>query len=249
MRQFLEAEKKIRIQTLVKFGNLSFREACDVLKSSKVSEDVKQEAKKFLALLSFDFGTVFNVGDEEGILYFFAGFCARGEAKLLKCESCVALFVLSKKPPNVELDANLGDSRRKFLDQINRGGLFTPTDALYICVLHGRQLYKEVMDKGENEKKFLDIQEQQNVFSSMFEMKMMNDSNAAAILDQSCEHGHKFSARIKSIGYRVFNTFSKNFAGEINDKINLEKSKKRKRKSEDKSKSSEARKVQKLNHE
>ena len=33
VRQFLESEKKIRIQTLIKFGDLSFSDACEVLKS------------------------------------------------------------------------------------------------------------------------------------------------------------------------------------------------------------------------
>ena len=248
MRQFLEAEKKIRIQTLIKFGHLSFKEACKVLTSAKISEDTKEEAAKLLQELSFDFGTEWNVGDEEGILFFFAGYLARAESKLLKCESCLSLFVLSKTPPDILLDDNLGDSKRKFLDQINRGGLFTPTDALYILVLHGRQLYKEVMNGREFEKKFLGLQNQQSIFTAMFEMKITNDTNAAAILEQSCEHSHKFSERIHSISDRIFNTFSKNFTAEINDKINQERSRKRKKKVDSKNSSdSAARKVAKLN--
>ena len=250
VRQFLEAEKKIRVQSLVKFGHLSFSEACKVMKCSKTIEDIQAEARKILEHLTFDFGTEIDVGDEEGILYFFAGFCARGEAKLLKCESCIDLFVLLRKPPNIELDENLqNDQRRKFLDQINRGGLFTPTDALYVCVLHARQLYKEVFDKGDIENMIMSVENPQSVFTAMFEMKMQNDTNAAAILDQCCaKNSHKFSERIKSIGDRVFNTFSKNFAGEKNDEINKKKSKKRKNNSEvDTANSSSERKISKLN--
>ena len=77
----------------------------------------------------------------------------------------------------------------------------------------------------------------------MFEMKMKNDENAAAILEQTCDNSHKFSERIASIGGRVFNTFSKNFIAEINDKVHA--SKKRVSQESDK-KSSAARKIRKL---
>ena len=245
VRQFLEAEKKIRIQSLIKFGHLSFKEACAVMKSSKTSEDTLEEAKNMLQLISFDFGTeLSNIGDEEGILFFFAGFLARAESKVLKCESCIDLFVLDKSSPNIQLDNDLGESRAKFLDQINRGGLFTPTDALYVCVLHARKLYKEVCDKGEIENKFLGLENPQNVFSAMLGLKMRNDTNATAILEQSCQESHKFGDRIKSIGDRVFNTFSKNFAGEINSKTHKDKSKKRRNNSGEKD--SAARKIMKL---
>ena len=221
-----------------------------MLKNSKSQEDTDEEARKLLSLLSFDFGTEFDVGDEEGILFFFAGFLARAESKVITCESCIALFVLSKDPPKINFGEVLGDdpgdSKAKFLKAINRGGLFTPTDALYICVLHARQLYNEVFDKSENEKKFLSVQNQHHVFSAMFEMKMSNDVNCSGILNQTCEHSHKFSARLGSIGGRAFNTFAKNFTSEIKDKIHQGRKRKSKGKTQ---KSSAERKIAKLNNQ
>ena len=76
---------------------------------------------------------------------------------------------------------------------------------------------------------------------------MRNDENAVTILNQTCKEGHKFSERIKSIGDRVFNTFSKNFTAEINDKIHMEKKRKPKDESkDDPKKNSSARKIKKL---
>ena len=132
-------------------------------------------------------------------------------------------------------------------EQINRGGLFTPTDALYVCVLHARQLYKEVFDKGEVEKKFLDFENPQHVFSAMLEMKMKNDPNAVAILDQTCVNSHTFGERMKSIGDTIYNTFSKNFSQEINDQEN--KKRKRKSKGSKDPKDSSARKIRKLQND
>ena len=234
---------------MIKFGHLSFKEACAVMKSSKTSEDTLEEAKNMLQLISFDFDDLDSVSDEEGILYFFAGFLARAESKVLKCESCIDLFVLNKSSPNIQLDNDLGEKRDKFLKQITRGGLFTPTDALYVCVLHARQLHKEVFDKGDIETKFLGLENQQNVFSAMFGLKMRNDTNATAILEQSCQESHKFGDRIKSIGDRVFNTFSKNYRGEIMSKIHEDKKRDKKRKSNPDENDSASRKIRKLNNE
>ena len=157
VRQFLESEKKIRLQLLIKFSNLSFKEATEVMKASQNSEDIQEEARKLLSELNFDFGTEFNVNNEEGILFYFAGFLARAEAKRLKCSKCKSLFVKSENTPEIHLEEDIGESKEKFLEQVNRGGLFTPSDSLYICVLHARQLYKEIFDKGGIEKKFLSV--------------------------------------------------------------------------------------------
>ena len=79
------------------------------------------------------------------------------------------------------------------------------------------------------------------------EMKMKNDPNAVAILDQTCENSHKFGERIKSIGDRIYNTFSKNFSQEINCQEN--KKRKRKSKGSKDPKDSSARKIRKLQND
>ena len=63
---------------LVKFCNLSFSDACEVLKAAQSTEDTDDEARKILEHLDFDFGCDFDPKDEEGILFYFVGFLARG---------------------------------------------------------------------------------------------------------------------------------------------------------------------------
>ena len=58
------------------------------------------------------------------------------------------LFIKSKETPDIVLDEDLSDTKADFLEKINRGGLFTPSDALYICVLYARQLFKKIFDKA-----------------------------------------------------------------------------------------------------
>jgi hypothetical protein len=72
VRQFLESEKKIRLQCLVKMGNLSFSEVKDVLQTAQKTEDTEEEAKKLLADLPEEFDEDMNFEDEEGILFYVA---------------------------------------------------------------------------------------------------------------------------------------------------------------------------------
>ena len=103
VRQFLEAEKKIRLQTLIKFGDLSFKEASEVLKGGERSEDTKKEAKDLLTLIGFDFKIDFDIKDEQAILFFIAGFLSFGELKHISCESCIPLFAKDKhKAPKIQ---------------------------------------------------------------------------------------------------------------------------------------------------
>ena len=178
-----------------------------------------------MSLLTFDFGSEIDVGDEEGILFFIAGFLSKSEIKKLSCESCTQLFIKSRETPEIDI-GDLGDKKEEFLDQINCGGLCTPSDLLYVCVLHARQLFKEIFDKGEIEKKFLEFENPRSVFAACFELK--------------------FSGKIKSIVTRIFNIFSKNFTAELNDKIHMER--KRSQKADSKENSA-SRKIKKLQSE
>ena len=75
----------------------------------------------------------------------------------------------------------------------------------------------------------------------------MNDNeNTLAILEQKCEKLHPFSEKIKSIGARIFNIFSKNFVAELNDKIHEERKRQPAPVAKD---SSSSRKIKKLQSE
>ena len=66
------------------------------------------------------------------------------------------------------------------------------------------------------------------------------------ILEQKCENSHPFSERIKSIGARIFNIFSKNFVAELNNTIHEERKRQTAPVTKD---SSSSRKIKKLQSE
>ena len=69
------------LKSLVHISNISFKDAIEILKAGKSSENKEEEANELLALLGNDFEIDFNVNDEEGILYYIAGFLSKSELK------------------------------------------------------------------------------------------------------------------------------------------------------------------------
>ena len=177
---------------MIDIDKLNFRDAIEVLKPTKCVEEIEEDARWLLSDINIDFVVNFDMNLEAGILFYIAGYIARTESKALKCESCTCLFVKSKDTPEIQLDDDLGDKKEKFLELINRGGLFTPSDSLYVCVLYGRELFKKVYDHGRIEKHFLNAENQREVFTAMLEMKMKNDAESSAILTQKCADSHMF---------------------------------------------------------
>ena len=51
VQQFLECEKKIRLQTLIKFGKLSFSKVIEILKTAQSVKDIDKEAESILTLI------------------------------------------------------------------------------------------------------------------------------------------------------------------------------------------------------
>ena len=110
VRQFLESEKKICFKSLVELSEFSVKDAVEIMKAGKSSEDKEVEARELLALLGSDFEIDFDVKDEGGILFYIAGFLSRSELKRLSCASCKCLFAKSSDTPEIHLDEDLGES-------------------------------------------------------------------------------------------------------------------------------------------
>ena len=83
----------------------------------------------------------------------------------MSCESCTTLFIKSREKTKINFEQDLSDKKEQFLEQINRGGLCTPSDLVYVCVLHAKQLFKEIFDKGDIQKKFLEMENPRSVFA------------------------------------------------------------------------------------
>lgn len=141
--QFLEAEKKIRLKSLVKFAKLNMSEVANVFQSGKKSaeEQIEVAAANLLALLPSEvLGDSLQLDQAEGIVYYIAGYIARSILKRTRCDSCPCLLVVSREAPEISVQDEENEetvqAKEKFLRFVDRGGLVTPSE-LVACVYLG----------------------------------------------------------------------------------------------------------------
>ena len=138
--QFLQAEKTIRVRSLVSMG-YNIREIKDAFSETKKDCALQQQEviKSFLAELeSFEL-TDDNVlkDGEKSILFYIAGYIAKCLAKE-KCSDCNELFTPGKVSIQIFFDDNdIQDTspvkaKEEFINAVSRGGLRKPSDVLYI---------------------------------------------------------------------------------------------------------------------
>lgn len=110
-------------------------------------------------------------------------------------------------------------AKERFLNSINRGGLVTPSDLVYLCVLHALKLHNKIFGDPQVRLLFLGFAEPRKVFVNSFSQLIDNDTSAAEIIFQRCQSGHEFTRFVSNIAFKLFNIVSKNLISEINDKI------------------------------
>ena len=176
--------------------------------------------------------------------------------KRVKCVPCINLLVKSKQAPVLEIASESGEgeydaTKEQFLKSINRGGLVTPTELVYLVCVHALQLHDELFDGAEIQEKFLATEVPKSSFVALLTKKIENTPASYTLLDQKCENmeqeGHCFHSFVPTIAAKFFNCLSKNFAATLNDSIHAA----RKRTTEtdelsDEKKDPSARKIKKL---
>jgi hypothetical protein len=250
VRQFLEAEKKIRLKCLVKFEGLNLSEVSEVFQEVEWAEKklIEEQADTLYALLPIEnMSSDFQLHDgEEGVVYYIAGYISRSIMKRTKCEDCFELLIKSLEPPEIDFgteDAAARSGKEDFLNSIDRGGLVTPSELVYIVCVHAIQLKEELFDSGELQKRFLSSANPRAIFASILNEKITSYAECEELLNQKCNASHKFLTFVPVIASKLFNCLSKNFISKLNDEVHAA----RKRGGGDASKSTAAkRKIAKL---
>jgi hypothetical protein len=228
VRQFLEAEKKIRIKWLVKHGQVSLQEVREVFKESNEAEKQRffLDSAVLLASLPIDsLSANFELEKgEEGIVYFIAGYIARSLLKTVKWNGCVSLLRKNKAVHSVEFEDDLDShesaaAKEAYLDLINPGGLVSPSDLVNVTSVHALLLKKAVFDKGDAQRVFLESGCPGDVFVQCHTTLLRRESTTVSLLSQKCKNGQDFADFVPKKATRVFNILCKNFVSELNDKI------------------------------
>lgn len=140
--QFLEAEKRIRVKSLVKFSNLSMAEIKTVFKKPSDEEIrvINENAECLLLMADGLYEHQMDSGDEASV-YFVSGYFSRSQMKKTSCKDCHELLAKNTNMPNIEIDIpsnseNNEMQKESFLKHVSRGGLVTPSDLMFMVCAH-----------------------------------------------------------------------------------------------------------------
>jgi hypothetical protein len=231
VRQFLEAEKKIRIKCLVKHGQVSLQEVRESFRESNESDKIavaKDTAVLISTLPTDSLSSRFELEKgEEGIVFFVAGYISRSVLKTVKCDGCIPMLRKNEDAPAVEFEDDAGSSacereaREAYMTMINRGGLVTPSDLVNVTCVHAMQLKNMIFDNGDVQRVFLESGSPRDVFVLCYTELLKRESRTESLMKQQCSEGHVFAEFVPKIATRIFNIFSKNYISELNDKIQM----------------------------
>lgn len=230
VRQFLEAEKKIRLQCLLKHGQLSLTEVKLTFEQAEQGIEVQQNAKSVLQLLNDDVLEIDSIDKAEaGICYYVAGYISRSLMKVMTCQDCRKLVkgdgetvpITIEDEGSTELEAQ--QAKKNFLDLVNRGGLIAPSDLMNLVCLYCIALKKLVLDNSGAQKMFLKSASPRSTFVELFLILMRRSEETEDIIDVSCTSSHAFKAYIPKIVSSIFNVFAKNFVSEMNDSLHRDR--------------------------
>ena len=94
VRQIIEAEKCIRLKSLLKFSDLHLDNIKEIYEPTKRSqEDMMDKISSKILSLCQDKIECFQSTTDDNLIYYLAGYACRSVSKVLKCEACVKLIV------------------------------------------------------------------------------------------------------------------------------------------------------------
>ena len=253
--QFLQAEKKIRMLSLIRMGfSISDIQGLRNEEDLVCTEGVAATVKKLYDCIDVSMSDVLQ-GSPEHIIYYVCGALAHSVLRANKCSDCVPLISPGKQQlrrEDIELDESETDEdseqeaslREELVHSINRGGLLKPSDVLYVSCHHIWGFYKCIRKHSEWSKLLMESEHPLSVFISLVTEKLEDSENTDAIMRMECRSGHQFSSIIKKMTKKMFNTMCKNYVSEQNSKIHA--SRKRETAESNPKQSADSRKIKKL---
>lgn len=227
VRQFLEAEKKIRVESLLKYSDMDFTDIRTALaKDDSTREDEIEEDVRVLSVAIDSPTNIVCSKEHEGVVYYVSGYIARSIQRKVKCELCHGLFISSEDSPSIDFQEVIQDAEKDFIEEsraftesVNRGGLKTPSDLVHLTCLSCLQLDGLVFGNPEVRALFLSMKNHRDVFVQTFVGRALDCPLLSSCLSHFCEKGHSFWDHIPVICGQFFNVMVKNRIVKENDLI------------------------------
>ena len=214
-RQFLEAEKSIRVKSLIKFSGYSIKDVQNIM-----SRDDSSEIDSFLADTIMDFVSEDTVTEmtaaDKSIIYYVAGFVSKSTMKHNKCTECENVLGSKNEEIVILIDDSLPPESKEFLNSINRGGLIKPSDILYTACTGAWEIYTLIMDNAESKTEFLASKNHRAIFHVCYITYLKSRNKFDELFSFKCMNDHLFETFLKKISEKFFNVMAKNFVSETN---------------------------------
>jgi len=152
---------------------------------------------------------------------------ARSISKNKTCEDCKHLYIASDEIPTITFaDAGSGDSseqeaqtRATFLNQVNRGGLCTPTDIVYLSCLYVWNFYQTLDAHESLLHQLYACSNPRTMFVTMLYSLMVDGKHSSEIIRTHCRQDHSFDTAFHQISSKIFNMMTKNYVSQLNDAV------------------------------
>ena len=224
--QFLQAEKTIRLRSLVSMG-YDMKEINQIFSEASVNKTKEQNAEIKLFVDDLD---EFRFTDDsaltdadKSLLFYIAGYIAK--SSMSECDECNELISPGKAPISVAVEGMIDAeesvlaAKEEFLAAITRGGLTKPSDYMYIVSVHAATLFAHIFKDDDTRKAFLATENPRTTFIETFKKLIKSSELASPLLEIKCSKGHSHVKYIQRSAFTIFNISGKNYASNLNDEL------------------------------
>ncbi len=142
----------------------------------------------------------------------------RSICRITSCEFCREALVGCDNLELPEIDVAVSYARNIFFDSVNRGGLKTPSEFLYMLTVHCWTVYEEIHSNTAILKQFLASESYGSLFFKLMDRATCHDSVVAFGLNSyMCTNGHDLTMLVVK---RFFNCVAKNLVKDMTTKAN-----------------------------
>jgi hypothetical protein len=222
VRQIMEAEKSIRMRSLLRFSGYTLEAIQDTFEDAReeAETEVQDEADKLLKILDITkLETNVTKIEDQNIVFYVAGYCGYSVSKRLKCEECCNSLKADRDHPPLSFvpgEEDNGGQKKKFVEAINRGGLFFPSDQTFLVSLFSWTFYSQIQTNAIAKKTLYSNCQPRQVFLCSLITMLKNTMKTNRLLASKCQAGHTFGNMARQIISKMFNMFAKNECTEMN---------------------------------
>ncbi len=201
---------------MIKFSKFSLKDIDKAIKSASdpTSDNLDNTANFSAATLTY---TQQPSASDANTLFYISGYIGRSICRKTGCECCREAPVGCYNLELPEIDVAVSYVRNILFDSVNRGGLKTPSEFLFMLTVHCWTVYEEIRSNTALLKQFRASESHGSLFFKLMDRATCHDSVVPFGLNSyMCTNGHDLMLVVKCF----FNCVAKNLVKDMTTKAN-----------------------------